>query len=802
MSLRALIIIGLIAFCSKKIFSQDYFSYGGGNFSGLNQVLSNPASAADNRLKLDVILTGIDLTFNNSWFNFKREALKYNGGFPETWKNSTPNVPDNVFKNFVVLDKASERALILENRILLPSVMYQIDSKNALAFTWSIRQIANLDGISSQLAYLFEKELDLNVTQNNLIQTRNLSAVQMAWAEYGLTYARVLKDKHQHFLKAGITPKLLQGLESGYLVVRNLDFYLSSKDTSSYFNMDFSFAHSDNFNSPLPLAESYKFVAKPGLGLDLGIIYEWRPDHQAFKYKPDGKHYRWRKDLNKYKVKFGAAIVDIGKIKFDKQGANYDLNIAVRRDNVTKFVTAPDYAHFDSLIRADFSNQNQASSYSILLPTALNTQLDYSLNRFFYLNLSAHLTGFHKSNLYKVHNYSSVCFAPRLEHYWFDVSVPFTFNTLSTRRSQYIMTGLNLRIGPLCIGTNNLGPVFKGDVSNLNFYAILKVSIPYKLIKDRDEDGVRDKKDICPDDPGEIALNGCPDKDHDNITDKEDACPNQPGLVAFRGCPDTDGDGIADGQDACPKEKGPASLKGCPDTDGDLIVNKDDACPDIAGPKEHKGCPDTDQDGIIDKDDECPALKGLAKDKGCPDRDNDKFHDGIDPCPDEAGPWENLGCPWPDTDKDGIIDKIDSCINLAGVPEYKGCPEPVKLAAVEKRILQKAFSSLEFESGKDIIKPASLPSLNALAKLLVNHKTDWQIKLSGHTDNEGTEESNFVLSEKRAKALQNYLNKKGVPAENTLVEWFGQTKPIADNTSKEGKKKNRRVEMTLLMKSE
>lgn len=801
MSLRALIFIGTALFV-QKTFSQDFFSYNAGNFSGINQVITNPATAADNRLKLDIILTGFDAGFNNSWFEFKRSSLKYkNGSFPDTWSNTTPGVPDNVYKNFIPRTKTRDRAAIAEARLLLPSVMYQLDEKNAIAFTWSIRQITNFDGITPQLANLFENELDLSVTQNHPFRTKNLSAVQMTWAEYGITYARVLKDKHQHFLKAGITPKLLQGIESGYLVVRDLNYLFSTKDTNSYFNMDFSFAHSDNFKTPKSI-DSYRFVGKPTVGLDLGIVYEWRPQYQKFKYKRDGTHSVWRKDLNKYKLRFAAAIVDIGKIKFKKQGTYYDLDVSVRKENSTKFLNAQSFSDFDSIVRTNFTIPDQSGSYSILLPTALNTQLDYSINQFLYLNLNAHLANFYKSNVFRVHNYSFVSFAPRFEHYWFEVSVPFTYNTLSARRSQYIMTGLNFRAGPVCIGTNNLLPLFKGDVSNGNLYVILKVAVPYKHIRDQDGDGVVDKKDLCPDERGDPALKGCPDADHDLIVDKDDACPHQAGTVTFRGCPDSDGDGITDGQDACPFEKGGIALRGCPDDDGDLIINKDDACPEVAGPKESKGCPDSDNDGIIDKEDECPTVRGLAKYKGCMDRDNDLLHDGIDPCPDQAGPLENLGCPWPDTDKDGILDKVDSCINLAGVAAYKGCPESVKLAVVEKRILQKAFSSLEFESGKDIIKPISFPSLNALAKLLINHKDDWQIKLSGHTDNDGTEESNLLLSEKRAKAVQAYLTKKGVPEKNILTEWFGQTKPVADNNSKDGKKKNRRVEMSVLMKSE
>lgn len=796
--------IGLSFFMQTKVSGQDYFSFGGGNFSGLNQVISNPAAAADNRLKWDIVLAGLDFNFNNSWFGIKRTALKNTGSItdptlPSSWRNLTPNVPQNVFKNFTVLDKVKKRAGILEGRILLPSLMYQLDQKNALAFTWNIRHITNFDGLSQQFTYLFEKELDLNVTQNNRVQSKRMSMVQMTWAEYGVTYARVLKDKQRHFIKAGITPKLLQGLESMYVVINDLDFYLSSKDTSSYFDMGFSFAHSSNFNSGIP---AYRFVSKPGLGFDLGIIYEWRPGYQRFKYKPDNKHYSWRKDLNKYKMKLGASIVDIGKIKFEKHGAYYDLDVAVRRDDVTKFVALKNVEEFDSLLKADFSHQNQSTHYNILLPTALNIQLDYSLNQFFYLNLSAHVADLFKSNPYRVHNYSALCFAPRMEHYWFDVSVPFTYNVLSSWKSRYVMTGFNIRLGALSFGSSDVVPLFKGDVSAFNFYALLKVSIPYKQIRDQDKDGVKDKNDLCPDDAGEITLNGCPDADHDKIPDKEDACPHQPGLSAFRGCPDTDADGITDGEDACPNEKGIMALKGCPDSDSDGTINKNDACPDVAGPKELKGCPDSDTDGIVDREDLCPALKGPLQFKGCPDTDKDKVHDGIDQCKELAGDPENNGCPWPDTDGDGIIDKQDSCVTVSGAVALKGCPEPVKLAPVEKRILEKAISSLEFESGKDIIKPASLPSLTALSKLLVSHATNWQIRLSGHTDNEGTSENNFLLSEKRARAVKNYLVRKGVTEEAIIVEWFGQSRPVADNTSKEGKKKNRRVEMIMLMKGQ
>jgi outer membrane protein OmpA-like peptidoglycan-associated protein len=108
------------------------------------------------------------------------------------------------------------------------------------------------------------------------------------------------------------------------------------------------------------------------------------------------------------------------------------------------------------------------------------------------------------------------------------------------------------------------------------------------------------------------------DKDNDGISDKKDACPNIAGLAEFQGCPDTDKDGIADKDDYCPMVAGPKSTNGCPDSDGDGVLDKDDKCPDVAGMAQYSGCPDTDGDGIIDKEDKCPNEKGLKENDGCP----------------------------------------------------------------------------------------------------------------------------------------------------------------------------------------
>lgn len=111
--------------------------------------------------------------------------------------------------------------------------------------------------------------------------------------------------------------------------------------------------------------------------------------------------------------------------------------------------------------------------------------------------------------------------------------------------------------------------------------------------------------------------------------------------------PDRDNDGVPDIKDACPDEAGPGSLQGCPDRDGDGVADKDDKCPDVAGIKMFGGCPDTDGDGIEDAKDKCPTVFGVAKYQGCPvpDTDGDGVNDEYDRCPTVPGLIANNGCP-------------------------------------------------------------------------------------------------------------------------------------------------------------
>lgn len=102
-----------------------------------------------------------------------------------------------------------------------------------------------------------------------------------------------------------------------------------------------------------------------------------------------------------------------------------------------------------------------------------------------------------------------------------------------------------------------------------------------------------------------------------------------------------------------------------------------------------------------------------------------------------------------------------------------------------------------FETGKSNLKPASFAVLDEVAKYLVRRK-HINAEIAGHTDNEGEDAANQILSENRAKAIVDYLYKKGVAKGRLTPKGYGETQPVADNDSPEGRQLNRRTELLIL----
>ena len=331
---------------------------------------------------------------------------------------------------------------------------------------------------------------------------------------------------------------------------------------------------------------------------------------------------------------------------------------------------------------------------------------------------------------------------------------------------------------------------------------------------DSDGDGIDDSADDCPEKAGPVANRGCPgsgvdrDRDRDGVVDRLDKCPDQAGPPENGGCPDADSDrdGVVDRLDRCPHNAGIAANNGCPekDLDRDGIADAADKCPneseDRDGFQDEDGCPDldNDRDGEPDLKDKCPNEAGPADNNGCPDADHDGdgVVDRLDKCPDQPGPKDNDGCPEVDRDNDGVPDRLDNCPDEAGTKDNHGCKQKqlVVLTKEKIEIKEKVF----FATGSAKIEKRSFKLLDQIAQVLRGHAEIKKLRIEGHTDNAGKPAANKKLSQARAESVAIFLVESGIDPTRLEAVGYGDEKPVADNRTKAGKEKNRRVEFVIV----
>jgi OOP family OmpA-OmpF porin len=133
-----------------------------------------------------------------------------------------------------------------------------------------------------------------------------------------------------------------------------------------------------------------------------------------------------------------------------------------------------------------------------------------------------------------------------------------------------------------------------------------------------------------------------------------------------------------------------------------------------------------------------------------------------------------------DSDKDGVFDSMDKCPNTPTnfIVDQIGCEICFNFQA-------------NFDTDKAIIKDEFKPTLVDFAKFLQD--TPYDVEIHGHTDSRGSEKYNQALSERRAVAIRDYLIKLNIEPNRLKAIGFGEAKPIADNATKDGRYKNRRV---------
>ena len=129
-------------------------------------------------------------------------------------------------------------------------------------------------------------------------------------------------------------------------------------------------------------------------------------------------------------------------------------------------------------------------------------------------------------------------------------------------------------------------------------------------------------------------------------------------------------------------------------------------------------------------------------------------------------------------------------------PEVKA-PEPVKESPRVVPQKEWILKGVQFETNSDKLRMASVKPLEEAAEVLKENK-NVQVEIQGHTDSIGADTYNQDLSQRRANAVKVYLMERGVAENRLRTMGYGETKPIADNSTADGRSDNRRIEFKVL----
>lgn len=475
----------LAAFLVAALPSQAQFFTGlrGTPYAGITNVNYNPAIAGSPWM-VDINVIAIGANVNNNYVGLSRYALYHPSAFSDT------NFQQNYMHERVNgLAKSGYAGLQVQGPL---SFMFQFGPKsnrtlNAIGFSYHGNFISNVDNVTEVLARTAYHGLGYdanNITHyvNTELSNANLSIKSAAWIDYGITYSRVVINRRENQLKVGGTLKLLQPVSGAYGYVKNLSYKWTEYEQLNIYNTQVNYAYNNGMitsqgNSDIPayVKQGMQFKnGPPTVAVDLGAVYEWRPDATKPNHEMDCKCIE-AEQVQRYKIAAGFAIMDFGALRFKRGDYSRNFTADIRNWDVGGADFPDGLQSIDDTIQSRFKVQPGKKYFTVWLPTRFNLFVDYNIWKDFSVNFTALVSQDMSPKRNMLHQVTTFSVIPRYEIKWFGAYVPLSVDVMGN-----VGLGLTLRAGPLIIGTQDLLGLFvKKHLYNADIHAGLKINIPY-----------------------------------------------------------------------------------------------------------------------------------------------------------------------------------------------------------------------------------------------------------------------------------------------------------------------------------
>jgi hypothetical protein len=504
--MKQLLLTLALFLCFHTLSAQNFLTIQPSNYSGIMGVNLQPASIADSRHRADLSLFGFSGTLDNNYLGISRTFLndfRAQGGIPVVDSITQPlYFPENI--------NGQDKSAYVNYDNYGPSFMLALSPKRSIGFTSRQRNFFNLDYLGEELARLSYTDVGVRELLAQPWQSDGLSFDYLSYWELGLAYSQVVLDQGKHFLKAGARLKWINGIASTHLQFQRLEYDFPNRRVVNIRGAEALYARSANLaqtgvnTSPFPAFENI-FSGNTGWGGDIGLVYEFRPKHEDYTYRYQDTLLP-RRDLNKYRLRLGLSLLDVGSVSFDRAEESRDFTGQVRNFAFRELSQAS-FPYADSVLAANFDLQPSIDPYAVALPTVFSLQADLRLTRNLYFNITPHLAFKRQGRAFQVHEQTTISFTPRWESRFFDLAVPVSY----TDYGRWAV-GTGVRLGPVMLGSRNLISVLTQDeIQGLDFHVGVRLSLGHPKLKDKDKDGIPDDEDPCPRRAGTLANNGCPE---------------------------------------------------------------------------------------------------------------------------------------------------------------------------------------------------------------------------------------------------------------------------------------------------
>ena len=452
--------ISIVFFAISQSNAQEQLGLKLSNYSGINSTFLNPAWTATTKFNWDVNLVAAGAFVQNN-YGFLENTSVINVLRSDFNFASRPDLNEqNPEQGAIVADyfRGNNKKQVHVNQFVTgPSAMVKVGD-HSFGITTGFRSMVSSTNIPASLGYYQLSEQPLNEP----FTVDPFQASGMAWSEVGLNFSTKLLDTYVGSVYVGGTIKFLQGYEAFYFDNQSQStITLLPGDTASLQSIDVGYGFASNVQfDPATGAEDYDFQQNgSGIGFDIGAVYTIGAD-----------------DEGNYRMKFGASLLDFGKITYKKRTEQHELLV-----DPAFFISLDDYENIEtredlvSLVSSQVFGDSAQSfvdgRFGMSLPTALSLQADFAVTGPLYINaavvrrLAGNGNGLKRTNLISV--------TPRVEWQWLEFSLP-----LSLVNDKFLQFGTAVRLGPLTVGSDNLGGMFnsKEQLSGSDIYVALKIN--------------------------------------------------------------------------------------------------------------------------------------------------------------------------------------------------------------------------------------------------------------------------------------------------------------------------------------